>query len=127
MSETPFFFPGEQGFILVDARQLPVVRFLVHRHLSHQDQDRLLVGHGTAHPQHTAKIPVEPLYPVGGVNHRLDGGMVLQIGEVVFVGNVTSHLFYTSVILSPCLANSRPPLPGFFPSVIPLPGAKDIA
>ena len=59
-----------------------MVGLLVHRCLAHQDDDRVLVRHRTAHPRDTPEVFLEPLDPVRRVYHRLDLRSVVQVREV---------------------------------------------
>jgi len=77
----------KQFLIHVDSGQTPLITGLVHGGLAHQDQHGLFVGHGSTHPQDTPEILVQPLNPVGRVNHRLNLRMEVQIREIVLIIN----------------------------------------
>ena len=51
--------------------QYPVEGLVFHRNATQQGEDGLLVGHRGPHARDASEVTVEPLYPVGGVDHAL--------------------------------------------------------
>ena len=62
-------FVRKKGLVLSDSRDYPGVGLLVHRRLSHQDDDGVFVGHRTAHAGDPPEVFLKPFYPVRRVYH----------------------------------------------------------
>ena len=53
---------------------------------------------------YAAEVFLEPFDPVCGVDHSMDAGVEIEIGEVVAVEQVAAHAFYGSVVFAPFIA-----------------------
>ena len=63
---------------------------MFHRDTAQQRKDRLLVGHGRPHACDTAEVAVEPLYPVGGVDHALYLRRIVEVNQVRLVVSIVA-------------------------------------
>ena len=61
----------EQRRVGGDLWEYSVKGLVFHSDTAQQRDYGLLIGHGSSHPGDSAEVTVEPLYPVGGVDHAL--------------------------------------------------------
>jgi hypothetical protein len=109
---------SEQSLVVVEFGHNPAVGFLVHGHFCEECDHRILARYAGPHSQHASKVPVEPLDPVGGVDHRPHARVVAQIGERVHVVPVVRQTAEVAVASVPPPAHGLPAVHPLFTSIV---------
>ena len=86
---------GKQRLIGGDLWQYPVESLVFHRNAAQQSKDGLLIRHGCSHSGDSAEVTVEPLYPVGGVDHALYLRRIVEVDHVCLVVGIVAQVLET--------------------------------
>ena len=86
----------------------------------------VLVRHSRPHSRYTSEIPVKPLDPVCGIDHRLYLRCIVEIRHICLVVGIVAEQLYGPVTAAPYVTHLLPLRPCRLNGIVTLPCTENI-